>query len=328
LSGRTTSTSKYIVLKILQFIPLLFGVVVVNFVIIHSAPGDPAFALAGRSLASEEYLTMIRHEYGLDKSLPEQFFIYLTQLLQLNLGYSLFYRSPVLDVILERVPATLLLAGTGLGIAFIFGIILGVLSSRKPRSFKSNAMSLFTLIGFSIPEFWLGQMLILVFSIMLGVFPVQGIITARAELTGLQYVGDVISHLFLPAVTYALFFLALVSRLTRAAMIEALSSDYVTAARAKGLKERTVLLRHALRNALLPVVTVLGLRAGVAISGAVLIETVFSWPGIGRLTSEAINARDNPMLMGLLIFLTTSVILSTTLTDVLYSRLDPRIRYR
>lgn len=317
----------YVLQRIAQAVPVLLVLVVFNFVLIHAAPGDPIYLLAGQS-GDATYYAEMRARFGLDRPLPEQLGRYLFNVARGDFGYSFAYRQPVFQVIVSRVPATLLLSLSGLGIATLLGVWLGVLSARSAETPLDHLISAGTLVGYSMPAFWLGQVLLIVFSAGLGLFPVQGMTTARVSYTGLSYVLDVLWHLVLPALTLGLLQLALVTRLTRAGLLEVLSEDYVRTARAKGLAPRIVLYRHALRNALLPVVTVVGGHVGTLLAGAVLTEIIFAWPGLGRLIYDATLSRDYPLLMAVFLVVSASVIVVNLLTDLTYSVLDPRVRYR
>ena len=313
----------YIAKRMLQIFPVLLGVVVINFVIIHMAPGNPAVIMAGGE-APPEYIKMLEEEWGLNKPLHEQFVTYLGNLLRGNLGYSYKYRAPVLDVILDRLPATLLLTGTAFLIAVLAGVILGVSSSKKPFSFEDNTIMLGSLVFYSMPNFWTGLMAIIIFSLHLGLFPVQGMQSFRADLNSTL---DLIWHLILPATTLGLVQLALYARLTRSSMLEELRKDYITTARSKGLDDRSILYRHALKNALIPTITIIGIRLSFMFTGAVVTETIFAWPGIGRLMYDSIYTRDYPLLMGIFIISSAVTVLANFLADIAYCIVDPRIRY-
>ena len=317
----------YVLQRLAQAIPVLFGLLVFNFVLIHSAPGDPIYLLAGQS-GDATYYAEMRARFGLDRPLPEQLGRYLLNVARGDFGYSFAYRQPVFQVILSRVPATLLLSVSGLAIATVLGLWLGVLSARYAETPLDHLISVGTLIGYSMPAFWLGQVLLILFAAGLGVFPVQGMTTARGGYTGLRAALDVLWHLVLPAMTLGLLQLALVTRLTRTGLLEVLAEDYVRTARAKGLASHVVLYRHALRNALLPVVTVVGGHIGTLLAGAVLTEIIFAWPGLGRLIYDATLSRDYPLLMAVFLVVSASVIVVNLLTDLAYAVLDPRIRYR
>lgn len=317
---------RFLARRILEAIPLILAVIVLNFVIIHMAPGDPADILAGE-MATPEWIEKTRKDFGLDKPLAEQLLIYIGKALQGDLGHSYTFREPVLALIAQRVPATLLLMGTALTIALVMGIVLGVVSSKKPYSLFDNFVTSASLAGYSIPIFWLGQILMLLFVMWLPWFPVGGMTSLRTEYTGILYVADVLRHLFLPALTLSTWYLAIIYRLTRSSMLQVLREDYIVLARSKGLDENSVLFKHALKNGLLPVVTFAGMTIGLMLGGAVLTETVFGWPGLGRLMYTSMFARDYPVLLGMLIFVSGTVILSNLITDIIYALIDPRITY-
>lgn len=317
----------YIARRVLQAIPLLVGVVVINFTIIQLAPGDPIYALVGDFPAPEEYIRQVRREFGLDRSVPERLVAYLANLARGNLGFSFANRKPVLTIVGERIPATALLTLTGLGFAALAGVILGILSARRPYSWLDNTTSTASLLSFSVPVFWLSQILIIVFALWLGWLPAQGMVSLRADPSGFGYYLDVGAHLLLPAFALSARFLAVNSRLARASMLEVLGRDFIRTARAKGVSELRVLTRHALPNALLPIVTIIGYNFGFVLAGSALVETVFAWPGIGRLLYDSIFARDYPVLMGIFLVVAISVIIANLITDILYAYLDPRIRY-
>jgi len=314
----------YILRRLLQVPLLLLGIIVFSFVLIHLAPGDPIVALAGE-YGDEAYYEQMRAKFGLDRPLLEQLAIYLVTLLGGDLGYSYTQGQPVLNVILSRAPTTLLLMLSAFTLSTTAGIGLGILAARRPRTATDVSITSLALFGYALPVFWLGQMMIFVFAVQLDWFPVQGLTSARERYTGLRLVLDVAHHLALPAIALAVHQVALVSRLVRAGILEEMAQQYVLAAQAKGASEHRVLLRHALRNALLPVVTVLGGQVGFLFAGAVLTESVFAWPGLGRLLLDATLARDYPILMGMFILISVTVILANLVTDLVYAFLDPRI---
>jgi peptide/nickel transport system permease protein len=318
----------YIIKRVLQLVPVIFVIICVNFVLVRLAPGDPITYLVGDAPVSREFIDELRAQYGLDQPLYWQLLVYLGRVLQGDLGYSFVSRDAVSAIILSRLPATLLLLGSQFVLSIIIGIALGVISAYRRGSPIDHAVSVISLVGFSVPAFWLGQMLMLVFALWLDLLPAQGMRSLRFDLTGWEAVLDVSKHLVLPTVTLTIFNLALIARVTRANMIDVLRMEYITYARSKGVPESSVVLVHALRNAILPVITVIGLNLRTLIAGAVLTETVFAWPGIGRLTYEAIFARDYPVLMGILIVIGITVVVANILTDIAYSWLDPRVRYQ
>ena len=304
-------------------IALLVAVTAATFVLISLAPGDTAQVLAGQAGADEEYLALIRERLQLDRPLPYQIGSYLKAAAQGDLGYSLVQGRPVRDAILARLPASLLLAGTALALAAVLGLALGVVAGARRGGAVDAGISVVSLLAYSLPVFWLGQLLIALFAVRLHWLPAGGMRSAEDP----GGVVDVLRHLVLPAGTLALLLVALIVRVTRTSMIEAMGHEYVTVARAKGLSEPAVVLRHALRNALRPIVTVLTGYLGLVLTGAVLVETVFVWPGLGRLLYDAVLARDTPILAGLVLLSASLVVTANILADVLYRLLDPRTRF-
>lgn len=317
----------YIARRLAQAVPVVFAVVILNFMIVHLAPGDPVNILVGEYGSTPEFRERVRREYGLDQPLPTQLVVYLRRVLRGDLGHSLYFNQPVIRLILERLPATILLMASQLVFALAGGVSLGVAAARRPYSALDNASTAVALIGYSMPVFWSGLLLILLFSTTLGVLPSGGMISSREQVSGLAVVWDVLRHLILPAFTLGLVNLALYVRLTRASMLEVLSQDYMRTAWAKGLAERRVMRHHALRNALLPVVTITGIDLGRMIGGAVLTETVFAWPGVGTLTFTALQSRDYPVIVGTFMLVSIGVILANLFVDIMYGILDPRIQY-
>ena len=306
---------------------LLLAVLVLNFTLIHIAPGDVADTIAGdMGGADAEVMAQIRRDYGLDRPFHEQLLAYVAKLTRLDLGYSFFFNRPVTELLLERLPATLLLILSAQVLAIMLGTVLGVIAARRPNGMLSHGVTIFALLGFSAPVFWTGIMLIILFCSIFPIFPVAGMVDVTVEGGWFVKALDVLYHLFLPMVTLASIFLALYSRLARASMLDVLGTDYVRTAQAKGLSEFQVVYKHALRNALGPVVTLAGLQFSGIVSGAVLVETVFSWPGLGTLAFQAITARDAPIVLGILFFSSLVVIVANLLTDLVYSFIDPRIR--
>lgn len=317
---------RLLIRRFVQSVILILLLVVVNFFLIHLAPGDPVYYLAGQS-GDEAYYALIRAKFGLDQPLWTQLWVYLSSIFRGDLGYSLSYQQSVSAVILSRVPATMLLVLSAVLVASIGGVILGVEAARRENSFLDRAFNTFVLLGHSFPSFSIGHLLLLFFALYLGLFPAQGMVSANQDLTGVLYVLDLLAHLALPCLTLAIVQIAQIMRLTRAEMLNVLGENFITTARAKGVGERRVLYVHALRNALLPVVTITGSDLGVLLSGAVLTETVFGYPGLGRLTLEAVAARDYPVLMGLFLMISIAVAVFNFITDITYPLVDPRIRY-
>jgi len=311
---------------LIQSLLLILILILVNFLLIHLAPGDPVHLLAGQS-GDEKYYEVIRAKFGLNQPLTTQLGIYLWSVLRGDLGYSLGYQQPVIGVIVARIPATLLLTISAVLVSSIAGVVLGVETARRENSLLDRSINGFALVGYSVPSFSVGHLLLIVFALRLGLFPTQNLSSATQELTGLGYGLDVLSHLVLPVTTLAIVYVAQIMRLTRTSMLNVLGENFVIAARAKGLSEGRVLYGHALRNALLPIVTVVGHDFGMLLSGAVLVETVFAWPGLGRLMLDALAMRDYPVLMGLFLMISVSVIVVNLIVDLTYSALDPRIRY-
>ncbi|APD08894.1 MULTISPECIES: nickel ABC transporter permease [Thermus] len=302
----------YALRRLLIAVPTLFGVVLLVFLMVRLAPGDPAVLLAGE-FATPETLEAIRARYGLDKSLPEQFAIYLGALLQGDLGESARSRRPVLLELRTYFPNTVELASAAILVALLSGIPLGILAALRPGSGLDLFVMVLALLGVSMPVFWFGLLAILIFSVELGWFPVAG--------------KGTLAHLVLPAITLGVNATALLARMTRGTLLEVLSQDYIRTARAKGLAERVVIFKHALRNALIPVVTVAGLEFGSLLAGAVITETIFAWPGIGQLLVGSILARDYPVVQGAVLLVAVSFILVNLLVDLLYAWIDPRVRY-
>ena len=318
----------YVLKRLLQSIPLILFAMAINFFIIHAAPGDPITYLYGASAdVSPEQMNKLREELGLNRPLSVQFLFYLRQLVKGDLGFSVINRRPVLDLILERIPATLVLMTAAFIFSVVVGGLWGVLSAVKARTQIDYWVTIASLFGYSMPTFWLGLILIMVFSLHLGWFPTMGMVTLGAQRTGWSGVVDVVHHLVLPTITLGTFYLAIYARLIRASMLEILGQEFITTAWSKGLSARTVHYKHALRNALLPVITIAGLQLGFMFTGAVLTETIFAWPGMGGLTYQAILQRDYALLMGLFLMVSVCVILMNLFTDLLYSVVDPRIRY-
>ncbi|MBW2154441.1 MAG: ABC transporter permease [Deltaproteobacteria bacterium] len=308
-------------------IVLMIAVLILNFLLIHIAPGDPADTIAGEmGGATEEMLAQIRTIYGLDKSLPQQICIYLGKAARGNLGNSFFFDMPVTELILQRVPATILLVMSALILSVLMGTFMGILSAQRPNSIFSHLITVLSLIGYSAPVFWTGLMLLILFSSVIPLFPTSGMYDVLVE-GGFPILQlDILHHLVLPMLTLAIVHLAIYSRLSRASMLDVMGSDYIRTARAKGMSKRNVVYKQALRNAVIPVITMTGLQMSRMFAGAILVETVFSWPGLGQLAFESIVRRDQPTLLGVLFFSTLIVIVMNILTDLSYAWIDPRIR--
>jgi peptide/nickel transport system permease protein len=318
----------YVSRRVFEGVPILLCILILNFLLIHAAPGDPATYLTGQFEATEEFQEQLRKEFGLDRPLYEQLGVYLGKVLRGDLGYSYRYRQGVTELILSRLGNTLILMGTGFIIATVFGVLMGVIASQRAYSLGDHLATFLALGGYSMPVFWLGQLLLISLSLGFGWFPTQGMTSLRLRATGLEAVLDTAHHLVLPATTYAVYHLTLMFRLTRSKMQEILKEDYIITARAKGLEEGSVVYKHALRNALLPVVTVIGITFGFMLAGSVLVETVFAWPGMGRLMYEGILSRDYPVLMGIFTVVSFMVIVVNIMTDIIYGFIDPRVVYK
>lgn len=304
---------QYIARRLLLTVPVVLGVAILVFSMIRLIPGDPARAIAGVQ-ATPEFIEQVRARYALDEPLPVQFGIFLRDLSQGNLGTSTFSRRPVATEISERFPRTLLLATTSMVIATIVGVSAGIVSATKRNSWFDNLSMFVALVGVAAPVFWLALMLQLLFAVQLRLLPATGLGTWR--------------HLVLPAITLGMASAGLMARITRSSMLEVLKQDYITTARAKGLAERFVVYKHALKNALIPVVTVMGLQFGILLGGAVLTETVFAWPGIGRLLVDSILRRDYPVVQATVMLMAFVFVLINLVVDIIYAFLDPRIHYQ
>lgn len=320
--------SFYVVKRIIQIVPTIFGIIALTFLIIHLAPGDPIDIMVGPTGATGAYVEFLREEFALDRPLHEQFFAYIVQVLQGNLGYSFYHHMPVIDLIAQRAGYTILLMSFSAIFCTALGILLGAVAASKQHSLVDNSTTVVSLLGYSIPTFWLGQILLLVFALYLGLFPVGGIRSMRVDLVGLDAILDLLWHLVLPGVTLGIYYLAITTRLTRASMLEVLGHEFITFARSKGASEKTVVYKHALKNAMLPVITVIGINVGQMLTGAILTETVYSWPGLGRLLLNSLLVLDYPVLMGLFLITSISVIGICLVVDIAYAFLDPRVRYR
>ncbi len=315
---------RYILSRILQLIPVILTVIVINFLLIYLAPGDVASTLAGED-ADPQYMEEIRKVYGLDKPFHVQLLRYLGQVIKGDLGRSYRSREPVLVEIMRRVPATLMLVGSSLLIALFIGTWAGTMVARRPGSLLDSTVSTFAVAAYSIPVFWLGLMLVLFFGVYLKWLPISGMYSLMVPKEGLAKAFDVFRHLILPSLALSTVWIGQYVRLSRTSVAAVYNEQYITTVRAIGFPSRTILLHYALRNALLPVVTIFGLQMGLVLTGAVLTETVFSWPGLGRLIYDAILARDTPIIMGAYVAMSVFVALASLITDLLYAVLDPRV---
>ena len=298
--------------RLLGTIPVVFGVLLLTFLLVHAVPGDPVEVMLGESASSADR-TQLQADLGLDKPIAFQFASYLGKLAQGDFGVSIHSKKPIADLLAERLPATAKLALLALTIAISIGLPLGIIAALKFRHWPDKLATLLSLSISAMPHFWLGPMLMMVFALWLGLLPVSGMESGTA--------------IILPALTLGFGLAAILTRMTRASMLEVLHEDFIRTARAKGLTERTVILRHALRAALLPIVTVLGLQLGSLLAGTVITETVFAWDGIGRLLVESIEKRDYPVTQACVLVIALVYVLVNLVTDVIYTKIDPRVRF-
>ena len=315
-------------IRLLLAVPVVLGILVLNFFLIHLAPGDAASVLAGENgAATPEYMTELRHKFGLDRSLSAQFVAYLANMLHLNLGYSFRNDSTVSSLILDRLGPTALLMLTAFAVALVVGTLLGLVAATGHNRWRDTVISLVSLVAYATPGFWLGLMMIVVFAIRLEWLPTSGFDTVGADNEGWTEMRDVARHLMMPAVSLALFYLAVYARVMRAAVLEQVGMDYVTTARAKGQTERAIMTGHVMRNALLPVVTMAGVQAGNLIGGSIVVETVFGWPGVGTLAFDALQSRDLNLLLGIFFVSACLVVVVNLAVDLVTVSLDPRMEF-
>ncbi len=322
-------TLAFLARRLLQLVPVVLAIAALNFGLLHMAPGDVADIIAASSGGAPlEFVEELRRNFGLDRPLWEQFLAFLGRLLVLDLGWSHIQQAPVMELVLERVPATLLLMVAAILVAVAAGMLLGILAAMRHRTWIDGVLSVLALVVYATPQFWLGLMLIVLFSVTLGVLPSGGMMTIATTLSWGERALDIGRHLILPSLTLGLFYVALYTRLMRASMLEVFTLDFITTARAKGLSETRIGFVHAARNALLPVVTLAGVQIGHILGGSILVETVFGWPGLGRLVFDALLQRDLPLLLGVLLVSSVVVVLVNLAVDLLYGLLDPRIVHR
>lgn len=302
----------YITKRLLLFFPVVIGVMTFVFFMIHLVPGDPVELMLGEN-AIDSDKERLRIALGIDRPIITQYFSFIIKAFRGDLGRSIHSNMPVFTVIAERFPSTIELALCAIFVAVIISIPLGVISAYKQKSIFDNGSMVISLFGISMPSFWLGPILIIIFSIKLGWLPVSG--------------RGGISYIILPSITLGTALSAILTRMTRSSMLDCLKEEYVSTARAKGLSEKVVIIKHALANAMIPIITIVGLQSGALLSGAIITETIFSWPGIGRLTIQAINTRDYPLLQGCVLIIALSYVTVNLLTDILYAYFDPRIKY-
>jgi peptide/nickel transport system permease protein len=311
--------------RLIGAVPVLLIVTIGAFFLLKAAPGDAVDAYLAQTGGDAGLVEQLRTAWGLDKGTGTQLLGYLNALLHLDLGRSVRFSRPVLDLILERLPNTLLLMGSAVALSFALGSLLGIVAGARPGSFRDRFLSTAALALYAIPGFWLGLVLVLLFAVKLRWFPVAGIETVASDKAGLDRLGDIGWHLVLPVASLGLLYLALYLRLMRGSMAEVWRTDFIRAARAKGIGRRRLVLRHVARNALLPAVTMLGVQAASMLGGSVVIESVFSVPGFGQLAAEAVAARDTPLLLGVILVSALAVIAVNLVIDLLYAMLDPRV---
>jgi peptide/nickel transport system permease protein len=328
-SGRVFAVAVALAGWLVKFVAVVLVIATFNFVLVHAAPGDPAQVIAGQSGASDaKLIAQIRAEYGLDKPYPVQLATYLSRVLSFDLGYSYRQQRSVASLIGERLPATLLLTVTSFVLALIAGIVLGTLAGVRAGKWSDTLLTVVSLLLYATPVFWLGLMLVLLFSVQLDWLPAFGYVTIGVPMTPLQRMLDIGWHLILPSLSLAAVYLAIYARLMRSSVLEVTHQDFIKTAKAKGLKQGAIIIRHILRNAMLPIVTVAGMQAGALVGGAVVIETVFAWPGLGRLIYDALLQRDYPVLLGVFLVMSVMVIALNLLTDAIYRVIDPRVSVR
>jgi len=310
-------------------VPAILLIAVVDFLVLQLTPGDIVDVLAGEAgAATPEYVAMLRHRFGLDLPPYVRLAHFVGGLLSLDLGFSFRHNMTVFQLIAQRLPATLILMSVSIALAVVLGVVLGVVAARNVNRPVDGVVAVLALLSYATPTFWLGLMLIILFSVKLGWLPTGGMMTIGGHLSAAGRVLDVAHHLVLPSVSLALFYVAIYTRLMRAAMLEVLGHDYIRTAHAKGLSEARVIVRHVLRNALMPVVTMVGVQVGSLLGGSVLVESVFAWPGLGRLAFESVQQRDYNVLLGILFMSSLLVIAVNLAVDLVYAALDPRIELR
>jgi ABC-type dipeptide/oligopeptide/nickel transport system permease component len=317
---------RYLFARLAWALPIVATIVVISFLIIRIVPGDPLQALVGDFPAPPDYIAQVRHQFGLDASIPRQLWLYAGNVAHGNLGFSFANRQPVLELVLARARLTLLLMVPALTAAAMLGIVMAVAAAQRAGSAIDAGITALSLFGYSVPIFWLGQLMVMLFAVRLGWLPAAGMISLRTSPSGWAAVGSVLWHMVLPAFSITIYYVAVVARIARASVLAVLSEDFILTALAKGLSHREVVWRHVLPNAIIPVVTVIGYNFAYSLTGAILVETVFAWPGLGNLFIASITNRDYPVLQGILLVSAFMVVLVNLATDLLYGFLDPRIR--
>lgn len=317
---------RHVLRHLIQAVPVLLGVVILIFCLLQLIPGDPVQAMVGDMPVPPALRSALEERFHLNDPFLVRLFSYVGNVLRGDLGYSMNFRQPVLAILAERFPRTLLLAGSGYAIGILIGVAIGIQSAVSGRRGVDQAWSVLVLVGYAIPTFWLGQLLVMLFSIQLGWFPTQGMGPLYSRATGLGWALERASYLALPVATYTVLEATRVARYMRASVADTLEQGYIVTARQKGLSRREIILGHVVRNSILPVITVTGYSFGTAMGGAVLLETVFSYPGVGTLMVEAVRARDTQVIVGVVMLIACSVVVMNIVVDLLYAALDPRIR--
>ncbi|XAH24351.1 ABC transporter permease [Xylophilus sp. GW821-FHT01B05] len=321
--------TKRVLRRLLQLLGVVLSTAVLNFALLKALPGDLVDVIASESgSVTADYVAQLRQMYGLDRNAFEQLLSYLGRIAQGDLGFSFRFGEPVLGLVLDRLGPTLALVGTALSLSVLVGVLLGIAAARRPHGALDTVISALATLGYSAPMFWTALMLIVLFGVQLNWLPIGGLRDVSAGHAGLRLWLDYAHHLVLPALTLAIYYVAVYARLSRASMIETLAEDYIRTARAKGAGEARVIFVHALSNAVLPVLTMLGLQSSALLGGSIVVETVFGWPGLGQLSFEAIKSRDIPLLLAVLLLSGVLVVLTNLLVDLLQGQLDPRVRAR
>lgn len=317
---------RHVLKHIAQAIPVLLGVVVLIFCLLQLIPGDPVQAMVGDMPVPPALRAALEARFHLNDPFPVRLLNYVWNVLHGDLGYSMNFRRPVFDILAERFPRTLLLAGSGYAIGIFIGVLIGIQSAVTSRRSVDQAWSVLVLVGYAVPTFWLGQLLVMLFSIRLGWLPTQGMGPLMSRASGFDWFLERATYLALPVTTYTVLEATRVARYMRASVLDTLEQGYIVTARQKGLTRREIVIGHVVRNSILPVITVTGYSFGTAMGGAVLLETVFSYPGIGTLMVEAVRARDTQLIVGVVVLIACSVVIMNVVVDLLYAALDPRIR--
>jgi len=319
-----TKFKSYALKRFIQILVTIIIVAIFTFILIQSTPGDIAWVLAGEQ-ASEEYLEHIRQLYGLDKPLYEQLLIYLAKLVRGDLGYSYTLMRPVTSIIIERIPATILLVGTAIILSALVGTYLGIYSARKHGSKIDKAITFISSLMYSTPVPWSGLIVILTFALGLRIFPTSGMTSVRVAEGIIPNILDILHHMVLPTLVMSSWYLPPFVRVARASILEVSHEDFIRTAKAIGFKEKTIFLKFAFKNAMLPTITLAGMQLGVIFSGAIITESMFLWPGLGTLLVEGINGRDYPLIMGVFIFTAIGTLLASLVVDIIYAYIDPRV---